>query len=131
MDVLSPSSSSSLGFLWSPPWLPMVAALASYALASYGLLALLACSACLQCLFAVLACIACLQCLLCFAVSGPRAGFMALMFAFFCLRGTRPAKQPTSKNHEQPLGFCGSQAIGKFFAHTVKENTFKAAAART
>ena len=56
-----------LGFLWSPPRLPMVAALASYglrALASYGLLALLACIACLQCLLAMLPCTACLHCLL-------------------------------------------------------------------
>ena len=78
-----------LGFLWSPPWLPMVAALASYgllALASYGLLALLACNACLLCFLALLACSASLHCLLallaCFACL---LCLLALLACFACL----------------------------------------------
>ena len=52
------------------------------------------------------------------------SGFRHWFSPSFCLRGTRPAKQPTAKNHEKPLVFVGRKPFARFFADTAQGKTF-------
>ena len=90
--ALASSGRRRLGFLWSPPWLPMACLPWLPMACLHCLLALLACFACLHCLLAVFPCIACLQCFLallaCIACLLCLLALLACFACFLCCFGS-------------------------------------------